>query len=227
MYLTIGIKCFFTISTLFVIIVILVWFNSYVQGLRAGNESPYIEDRYFVILLFVLVIETLLFVGFFWVWFSWSNVPSLQYGSSYLPVGTISVDVITVPLRNTILLTGSAILVTMSHNSFTSKISKDYTSLLTISISICIIFLLLQGWEYSYLIQNSITDTNYWGIILVLTGTHGFHVITGTLFLSLSYIFIKVKVITTRSHLFYTFSVFYFHLVDVVWLFLFIFVYLI
>ena len=212
-YLTIGIKCFFTISTLFVIIVILVWFNSYVKGLWSGNESPYIEDRYFVILLFVLVIETLLFVGFFWVWFSWSNVPSLQYGSSYLPVGTISVDVITVPLRNTILLTGSAILVTMSHNSFTSKIS--------------VVFLLLQGWEYSYLIQSSITDTNYWGIILVLTGTHGFHVITGTLFLSLSYIFIKVKVITTRSHLFYTFSVFYFHLVDVVWLFLFIFVYLI
>lgn len=206
---------------------ILLWFNSYTRGLWSGAETAFIEDSYFVILLFVLVIETLLFAGFFWVWFAWANVPSLQYGRSYLPLGTRRVDILTVPLSNTILLTGSAILITISHNSFTSKKSRDYRALLFISVAICVLFLLLQTWEYSYLIQSSITDTNYWGIILVLTGTHGFHVITGTLFLLLSFVFMKVKVVTTSSHLFYTFSVFYFHLVDVVWLFLFIFVYLI
>jgi heme/copper-type cytochrome/quinol oxidase subunit 3 len=96
---------------------------------------------------------------------------------------------------------------------------------LVLTIFLAIEFTLLQGLEYFEALFY-INDNVYGSSFYLTTGFHGLHVIIGTIFLIVSLIRLLLGHFTSKHHLGFEFAIWYWHFVDVVWLFLFVMVYL-
>jgi cytochrome c oxidase subunit 3 len=130
-----------------------------------------------------------------------------------------------IPLLNTILLLMSGVTITYSHQAILSR--NMYLSIdgLVWTLIFGFIFIGLQLFEYRYSFF-SINDGVYGSVFFILTGFHGLHVIIGCCFLCVSLYRLLNYHFTSEHHVGYEVGILYWHMVDVVWLFLFIFVYL-
>ena len=93
------------------------------------------------------------------------------------------------------------------------------------TIFLAVIFTSLHYYEYSEA-AFSISDSVFGSAFYASTGLHGIHVIVGTIFIGVQFIRILNHHITTSHHVGLESSIAYWHFVDVVWLFLYAFVYL-
>lgn len=163
----------------------------------------------------------MLFVSFFWAYFHSSLAPSIELGIIWPPLGIKEVNPWGIPLLGSIVLLSSGFIVTLSHhalllgNKFLSLIHLFFTILLGI------LFLYLQFTEYSYG-EFTISDSVFGSVFYMTTGLHALHVIIGTLFLIIQFFRLISDHFTIEHHLGYEFAIFYWHLVDVVWLFVFL-----
>jgi len=168
----------------------------------------------------------------FGLFFCYSLSPSIEIGASWPPQGIEVIPPFEIPLVNTLLLLMSGAFVTWSHHAL---IKGDYviaTLALVGTIVLAILFTLLQVHEYNHA-SFSISDGVYGCTFYMLTGCHGMHVIIGTLGLTVGlirlhfnyYSYFKLYSITSNNHLGYELAIWYWHFVDVVWLYLYIFVY--
>jgi cytochrome c oxidase subunit 3 len=101
-------------------------------------------------------------------------------------------------------------------------------SWLLLTMALGTVFLFIQGWEWGYLINHYgfITSTNTFATVFyVLTGFHGMHVMTGLIMLFLVYGRLEIGHYSPRRHFSFKAASWYWHLVDVVWIFVFVFVY--
>lgn len=96
---------------------------------------------------------------------------------------------------------------------------------LILTIFLAMEFTLLQGLEYFEALFY-INDSVYGSSFYLTTGFHGLHVIIGTIFLIVSLVRLLLGHFTSKHHLGFEFAIWYWHFVDVVWLFLFVMVYL-
>jgi cytochrome c oxidase subunit 3 len=182
-----------------------------ITGLRLG------------ILLFIAS-EVLFFFSFFWTFFHRSLAPNLEIGRSWPPIGTLPLNPFQVPLLNTVILLSSGIRVTWSHHAILKNNNKTTSIRLLITIILGIYFTLLQAWEYwdaSYSFADSIFGSSFF----LATGFHGLHVIIGTAFLLISFLRHKINLFSRNHHIGFEISIWYWHFVDVVWLFLYTFLY--
>lgn len=133
-----------------------------------------------------------------------------------------------IPFAMTIMLITSGITLTTSHLCLRVKHRRMKLSLVlvllqnTLIYSVC--FLLLQAIEYVNS-PFSINDSIFGSVFFMATGFHGFHVIVGTVFLFVCYMRIQRGYVTRDTHVSYECAIWYWHFVDVVWIFLFISVY--
>ena len=123
-----------------------------------------------------------------------------------------------VPLLNTILLLSSGATVTYSHHSLIQGNRRGAIYGLLATLVLAIIFTALQGFEY-YNAPFTISDSVYGSCFYLATGTHGLHVIVGTLFLSVGLFRLLAYHLTDHHHQGYESAILYWHFVDVVWLF--------
>jgi len=87
-----------------------------------------------------------------------------------------------------------------------------------------IVFTCFQFREYRDA-SFAISDGIFGSLFFMITGLHGTHVIIGTIFIFVCFIrFIKSH-FTLEHHLGFEFATWYWHFVDIVWLFVYIFVY--
>lgn len=174
-------------------------------------------------LLFLLT-EMMLFIGFFWAFFHVSLCPSILLGAEFPPVGVTVIPIHLFPLYNTCLLLLSGITVTWLHKAVMLGSYKESIDsfILTIFLGSC--FFILQMFEY-YESPFSYNTSVYGCTFFMLTGLHGFHVLVGIIFLIFSFFRLLLNHYTTRHHNGLIFAIWYWHFVDVVWLFLFITVY--
>ena len=129
-----------------------------------------------------------------------------------------------VPLLNTFILLASGGTITWAHHALRSNDRKNFLLFLLLTIILGLIFTGFQAYEYK-VATFGIEDGIYPSTFYMATGFHGFHVIVGSIFLLVCYFRGLKGHFTPKKHLGFEFAAWYWHFVDVVWLFLFTFVY--
>lgn len=181
------------------------------KGLRLG------------IILFIIS-EIFFFISFFWAYFHSSLAPSIEIGQLWPPIGIKPFNPFDIPLINTIILISSGISVTWTHHSILNKNFSERYKRLILTIILGIYFTLLQLIEY---LESpfTISDSIYGSTFFIATGFHGLHVIIGTLFLLICFYRINLLHFSKFHHFGFEAAAWYWHFVDVIWLFLYISIY--
>lgn len=175
------------------------------------------------IILFIIS-EIFFFISFFWAYFHSSLAPSIEIGQLWPPLGIKPFNPFDIPLINTIILISSGITVTWAHHSILNKNFLERYKSLSLTVILGIYFTLLQLIEY---IESpfTISDSIYGSTFFIATGFHGLHVIIGTLFLLVCLYRLNLLHFSKTHHFGFEAAAWYWHFVDVVWLFLYISIY--
>nr|YP_007026874.1 cytochrome c oxidase subunit III [Metacrangonyx longicaudus]CCI69451.1 cytochrome oxidase subunit 3 [Metacrangonyx longicaudus] len=174
-------------------------------------------------ILFILS-EVLFFFSFFWAFFHSSLNTTVEIGLTWPPTGVEVFNPFKIPLLNTIILLVSGVSVTWAHNTLLQGLHNQSIQSLFITIFLGVYFTFLQIFEY-FEASFSISDSIYGTVFFVATGFHGLHVIIGSLFLSVNLFRLFMGHFSTYHHFGLEAAIWYWHFVDVVWLFLFVFIY--
>jgi cytochrome c oxidase subunit 3 len=197
---------------------------------EAGPEGHHtrvvqISHRYGMIMF--IASEVMFFVAWFWAYFDAALYPNdpLQYARSDLvaswpPKGIETFDPWHLPLLNTLILLTSGTTVTWAHNALLEGDRKGVLQGLALTIALGILFSICQAYEYSHA-AFGFSGHIYGATFFMATGFHGFHVIVGTIFLAVCLFRAYRNQFTPTQHLGFEFAAWYWHFVDVVWLFLF------
>lgn len=216
---------FFLLVNLLILIIAFSWWKdvnreaSY-QGL---HYQDVVKGLKIGIILFI-VSEIIFFSSFFWRFFHFSLSPNIEIGQIWPPISIISFNPINVPLLNTIILISSGASITWAHHSLIKNEYSRARKGLSITWILGVYFSILQYIEYSQA-EFNISDSSYGNIFFIATGFHGLHVIIGSLYLIFTDINIKTLNRNFNHFLIIDLAAWYWHFVDVVWLFLYICVY--
>jgi cytochrome c oxidase subunit 3 len=185
-----------------------------------------ISHRYGMILF--IVSEVMFFVAWFWAFFSSSLFVGdpIEYaraeftGGVWPPKGIEVLSPWHLPLLNTLLLLTSGTTVTWAHHALLHNDRRGLKLGLLLTIVLGLAFTAVQAWEYTHA-PFGFKGSIYGATFFMATGFHGFHVIIGTIFLIVCLIRAMRGHFTPTHHLGFEFAAWYWHFVDVVWLFLF------
>jgi cytochrome c oxidase subunit 3 len=202
-------------------LVIIGWWRDVIResSFQGEHRRSAMSGLVLGILLFI-VREVLFFFSFFWAFFHSRLNPVLELGGVWPPLGVTPLNAFQVPLLNTVILLASGIRITWAHQSILSIDWQAGRISLMFTWGIGIYFLLLQGIEYSIAIFG-IRDSIYGSTFFIATGFHGLHVIVGTLFLIAMWGRLRKRHFRNSHHFGFECAAWYWHFVDVVWLFLF------
>nr|AML26722.1 cytochrome c oxidase subunit III [Histeridae sp. BMNH 1274738] len=165
--------------------------------------------------------EVFFFVSFFWGFFHSSLTPSIELGMNWPPMGIQAFNPLQIPLLNTLILLSSGLTVTWAHHSLMENDFKMTTQGLTLTVILGVYFTILQGYEYIEA-PFTISDSAYGSTFFMATGFHGIHVIIGTTFLLTCLMRHLNNHFSDIHHFGFEAAAWYWHFVDVVWLFLYI-----
>ena len=171
------------------------------------------------------------FAAFFSLWISPVNIFEdlwIFKPGKWIPDGIVPLSAWDLPLLNTIILLLSSTTVTWAHYAIQKNKIRDVTKALACTVSLGILFSILQAYEYhhaGFSLKAEGYQASYTTIFYMCTGFHGLHVILGTIFLSVCLIRNIRGTLNSKHHLSLEFASWYWHFVDAVWIFLFVFLY--
>nr|YP_010546434.1 cytochrome c oxidase subunit III [Miridiba trichophora]UYI30130.1 cytochrome c oxidase subunit III [Miridiba trichophora] len=168
--------------------------------------------------------EVFFFISFFWAFFHSSLTPTIELGMLWPPKGITPFNPLQIPLLNTLILLSSGLTVTWAHHSLMENNHKQALQGLTLTVILGIYFTLLQAYEYVEA-PFTMADSVYGSTFFIATGFHGLHVIIGTTFLAVCLIRHFLNHFSNIHHFGFEAAAWYWHFVDVVWLFLYISIY--
>jgi len=200
------------------------WRDIYRERTLQGLHTKIVEKgiRWGIILF--IVSEIFFFLSFFWAFFHRRLSPTIEIGVQWPPLGINAFNPFQVPLLNTIVLVSSGVTVTWAHHSLIENNFSETKQSLFLTILLGIYFTALQGieyWEASF----SISDSVYGSTFFLATGFHGFHVLIGTTFLTVCFFRHNGCHFSMGHHFGFEAAAWYWHFVDVVWLFLYLIIY--
>ena len=204
---------------------IVKWVLEVIEESFYGKYTLKLKTALSIGFLLFLISEIMLFGTFFWVYFD--RLFHLTYVTGFLsvPFGVDRIQSTLEPLFATGVLVLSGYLCNKAFYLYRSKNAQDIKEAYLCSIMVNFLgflFLYIQYTEYSHL-ANTITDTIYCNIFFTLTGFHGLHVLIGNLYLLLVFV-LKFRYIDNNTWGL-SLAVVYWHLVDIIWIFLIIFLY--
>nr|YP_010463284.1 cytochrome c oxidase subunit III [Macropes dentipes]UUJ37808.1 cytochrome c oxidase subunit 3 [Macropes dentipes]WBV80545.1 cytochrome c oxidase subunit 3 [Macropes harringtonae] len=175
-------------------------------------------------MILFIISEVFFFISFFWGFFHSSLAPTVEIGMKWPPMGIKTFNPMEIPLLNTMILLCSGLTVTWAHHSLMSNMHSQTTKALMITVMLGIYFTILQAYEY---IESTfcISDSVYGSTFFMATGFHGIHVIIGTTFLLVCLIRHMKFHFSKNHHFGFEAAAWYWHFVDVVWIFLYISIY--
>lgn len=225
MSLYISIKIGFNLLILVVVLVILSWFKDVSRERDLLREHRFLNNIFFKtgIILFITS-EVMFFVSFFWCYFDFVLVVDFELGGVWPPKGIQSINPFRIPLLNTLILLSSGVLITWRHFSILKNDWFISLVRLTATLVLGIYFLIIQYEEYIDATYTFIRR-GYGRIFFLATGFHGFHVLLGCFLITGRLVRIILLRCDALSHYNFEFSAWYWHFVDVVWLFLYLFIY--
>ncbi len=217
------------------------WFSKIVNEAQTGYHTPVVQlhMRYGMILF--IASEVMFFVGWFWAFFDFALFPAPieqdgdfwvnlvgQEGAAALakfpPEGIHVLDAFDLPLLNTLILLCSGTTVTWAHHSLIHGDRDGLKKGLWLTVALGVLFTSIQAYEYMHAPFAFGTNT-YGSAFYMATGFHGFHVLVGTIFLIVCLRRAYLGHFTPKQHFGFEAAAWYWHFVDVVWLFLFVAIY--
>ena len=222
-----GVPCnFLLLGALVAAIVVYGWTRDLVnEGTFQGFHTKKVQSGLTIGFLLFLVSELILFFSFFWGFFHSALSPSLEVGCCWPPIGIDCLDWRKAPLHNTALLVASSCTVTSSHKYLKAGNFSRAVGILLLTVLLSALFVKNQYGEYAWS-SFTIADGVYGRCFFMLTGLHGMHVIGGTSGLLYCLVRMLARQFSTMHHLAYTFAIWYWHFVDIVWLALFFIIYI-
>jgi cytochrome c oxidase subunit 3 len=203
----------------------ILWFRDVTtEGTHLGLHTRIVQSSLSLGISLFIVTEAFFFLSIFWAYFHSSLSPTVELGAQWPPVGIISINPITVPLLNTVLLVSSGATVTYAHHAIFRGGRGAAVLGLILTIVLAIAFTALQAFEYN-VAGFSIPDGAFGSCFFFGTGFHGLHVLIGTLFIAVGAARMVLYHLTRSHHIGLEASILYWHFVDVVWLFLYLAVY--
>ena len=217
------------------------WWSDVINEAHAGDHTPVVQLHLRYGMILFIASEVMFFVGWFWAWFDFSLFPvpveivdgavtSLfgQDGAAAItvwpPKGIHVIDAFSLPLLNTLILLCSGTTITWAHHSLIHGDREGLKKGLWATIILGLLFSCIQAYEYAEA-PFPFGTINYTSAFFMATGFHGFHVLVGTIFLIVCLVRTYKGHFTPTQHFGFEAAAWYWHFVDVVWLFLFIIVY--
>ncbi|WP_020181233.1 cytochrome c oxidase subunit 3 [Methylopila sp. M107] len=211
-----------------VLYTMIAWWRDVIHEAHRGDHTRVvaIHLRYGMILF--IASEVMFFVAWFWAYFDVSLFPNEAHqfqrtefvGGVWPPKGIETFDPWHLPLLNTLILLTSGTTVTWAHHALIHNDRKGLKQGLWLTIILGVLFSALQAYEYSHAAFNY-SGNIYGATFFMATGFHGFHVIVGTIFLAVCLARVYKGHFTPKQHFGFEAAAWYWHFVDVVWLFLF------
>ena len=204
---------------------LILWWRDVVrEGTFEGHHTVVVQRGLRIGFILFIVSEVMFFFSFFWAFFNSSLAPGIEIGCVWPPVLIQPFSPWAVPLMNTAILVLSGATITWAHYAIVLGSRDDAVQAFAVTLFLGLIFTAFQGIEY-FEAPFSISDSVYGTTFYMLTGFHGLHVIIGACFIGVCFTRYLNHHFTRRHHLGFEFAAWYWHFVDVVWLFLYLILY--
>jgi len=201
------------------------WRDVIIESTFLGYHTLSVQKSLRIGFILFIFSEIMFFVSFFWAFFHLSIDPSIFLGAIWPPEGIVPFNPYAIPLLNTYILLLSAATITYTHYSLIAGNKSDTLFGFFLTLVLGIGFSGLQLYEY-IVAPFSISDGVYGSTFFMITGLHGSHVLIGTFFIGVCFFRTYFGHFTRTHHVGFEFAVWYWHFVDVVWLFVYTFIYL-
>ena len=202
------------------------WWRDIVQEAHSGVDHTHeVQHGLRVGVVLFIASEVMFFFAFFWAYFH-SSVPFLSKvaHTTWPPEGVVPLETWDLPFLNTLILLTSGATVTYAHAALKAGDRGKLVGGLFLTVLLGFLFLGTQAYEYGHA-AFKLTEGIYPSTFYLATGFHGFHVLVGALFLTVCLFRAKAGHFKPDQHIGFEAAAWYWHFVDVVWLFLFCWVY--
>ena len=222
----------FAIGLVIILYTMYGWWSDTIKESKEGHHTRVVSLHLRYGMIMFIASEVMFFVAWFWAFFDASLFPgeveqvarAAFTGGVWPPKGLEVLDPLHLPLYNTIILLLSGTTVTWAHHALLHNDRKGLITGLTLTVLLGILFSFVQGYEYVHA-PFAFKDSIYGATFFMATGFHGFHVIIGTIFLAVCLLRSIRGDFTPQKHFGFEAAAWYWHFVDVVWLFIFFSVY--
>jgi cytochrome c oxidase subunit 3 len=207
-----------------------VWWRDVIGESRGGDHTAVVAKGLRIGMVLFITSEVLFFAAFFWAYFWGVLVPPMDVeGYTWLPAGAHPVHTWDIPFLNTLILLLSGCTVTWAHHCVREGDNLTATKALALTVMLGVLFTGFQAYEYVHTIYSpegfQIHSGIFGSTFYMATGFHGFHVMIGTTFLIVCTVRAARDHFEPDKHVGLEAAAWYWHFVDVVWLFLFTWVY--
>ncbi|TWG89652.1 cytochrome c oxidase subunit 3 [Mesorhizobium sp. J18] len=218
----------FFVGLAIVLYTMYAWWADTVREAHAGHHTRVVSLHLRYGMIMFIASEVMFFVAWFWAFFDASLFPgeatqvmrSEFTGGQWPPKGIEVLDPFHLPLYNTIILLLSGTTVTWAHHALLENDRKGLIWGLMLTVALGILFSCVQAYEYMHA-PFQFSQSIYGATFFMATGFHGFHVLVGTIFLLVCLLRAMRGDFTPQQHFGFEAAAWYWHFVDVVWLFLF------
>jgi cytochrome c oxidase subunit 3 len=244
----------FFIGMALIIFTMFMWWRDIIREAHGGDHTPVVQLHLRYGMILFIASEVMFFVAWFWAFFDVALFPAAVHTLNVTNngvteagrelLGMVERNGITgghfppkpsdafhgtfdpwgLPLVNTLILLTSGTTVTWAHHALLENDRKGLVWGLTLTVVLGVIFTICQAYEYMHA-GFSFGGNLYGGVFFMATGFHGFHVIIGTIFLAVCLFRALAGHFTPKQHFGFEAAAWYWHFVDVVWLFLFLCIY--
>jgi cytochrome c oxidase subunit 3 len=221
------------------------WWRDVTIEANEGDHTPVVSIGLRYGMIMFIASEVMFFVAWFWMFFEMALFHHVRTGSSiqevqaawatWPPKGVETVQPWHLPLVNTLTLLLSGTTVTWAHHALQVGDRKGAKWGLILTVLLGCLFTSIQAYEYHEIFSENfffgspeVANSGLFGSTFIMaTGFHGFHVLIGTIFLTVCLLRLINGGFTPQKHFGFEAAAWYWHFVDVVWLFLFAFLYVI
>uniref|UniRef100_UPI0030E5646B cytochrome oxidase subunit III n=1 Tax=Megalurothrips distalis TaxID=1030663 RepID=UPI0030E5646B len=216
---------FLTFTFILMTMVAILWWRDVVREATFENRhtKEVLTGLKLGMILFITS-EVFFFLSFFWAFFHCSLSPDIFIGQNWPCKGILSFNPMAIPLMNTLILLSSGMSLTASHHYLLVGNKKKSVIYIFMTVVLGIYFSILQYVEYKEA-SFSIADSVYGSTFFMATGFHGIHVLIGTIFLGVCLKRMINNHFSSNHHFGFEAAAWYWHFVDVVWLFLYLCIY--
>jgi cytochrome c oxidase subunit III len=218
----------FFIGLVIVLYTMFGWWSDTIKESHAGKHTRVVSLHLRYGMILFIASEVMFFVAWFWAFFDASLFPGEAAqvarteftGGVWPPKGIEVLDPWHLPLFNTVILLLSGTTITWAHHALLENNRPMLIRMLAITVALGLFFTAVQIYEYDHA-PFAFKDSIYGATFFMATGFHGFHVIVGTIFLIVCLLRAMAGDFTPQKHFGFEAAAWYWHFVDVVWLFLF------
>ncbi len=204
------------------------WRDVINEAQHKGDHTRVVQMHHRYGMILFIASEVMFFVAWFWAYFNVALFPSDVHqvlraeliGGVWPPKGIETFDPWHLPLLNTLILLTSGTTVTWAHHALLHGDRDGLKKGLWCTVILGALFTCVQAYEYSHA-HFAFSGNVYGATFFMATGFHGFHVLVGTIFLIVCLARAYAGHFTPKQHLGFEFAAWYWHFVDVVWIFLF------